>query len=198
VSDFNKIVRIFLSCIIGFCFLILILKVIQGSEFGAWTMYVPLVIMGAVIIHIYLLLRGAALLRRLLSGRNETSSMNLSDPPGLSFQSPEVREVYAHMTSDEKARLHSLGCQMMGQIQVRFILPIFAIFFTCYLLWGQDRVNFLPLVLGALVMYFLLFISPQLLTIRRRSIEYLSETEWARSRGYTPARLRWKTFPWSR
>ena len=53
-------------------------------------------------------------------------------------------------------------------------------------------------LLALFTVYFMLWLLPRFRAMRRRSIELLCETEWARGQNYTPSQVRIMTFPWSK
>jgi hypothetical protein len=109
------------------------------------------------------------------------------------FQSPEVREICAHLTRTEHALLMEDARGRGRQIGQWFAVPLAVVVGFLYWSWR------LGLVLVALfVVYFVLWVIPRFRAMRRHSIEFLCETEWARSRNYAPARLRLMTLPWSK
>lgn len=108
------------------------------------------------------------------------------------FQSSEVREICAHLTPAEHAQLIADARQRGSDIGLRIAGP-FGV--TAGLLVWSWQVGLVFLALFAI--YFAISGYPRLRAMRRRSMELLCETEWARSRGYKPERLRLMTFPWS-
>jgi hypothetical protein len=52
--------------------------------------------------------------------------------------------------------------------------------------------------LALVIIYLAISDSPRRQAMRRRSLELLCETRWARSQGYTPERLKLMSFPWRR
>jgi MFS family permease len=63
---------------------------------------------------------------------------------------------------------------------------------------GYDDWRFNLVLLALYAVYFAVFCLPRLKAVRRRTKELLCETEWARSQGYTPERLRLLKFPWQK
>ena len=108
------------------------------------------------------------------------------------FQSAEVREICAHLSPTEHALLMEDARERGRKIGYWFALPLA---FVAVLLFSSWRIG---LALGALfVVYFVVGVLPRFRAMRRRSIELLCETEWARTRNYTPTNLKLMTFPWS-
>jgi hypothetical protein len=108
------------------------------------------------------------------------------------FQSPEVREICEHLTPAEHAKLIA-DARQRGTDLGRWIAFPFAV--TVGLLFWSWQVGLVLLPL--FIIYFAISGFPRIQTMRRRSMGLLCETEWARSRGYTPERLRLMSFPWS-
>ena len=109
------------------------------------------------------------------------------------FQSTEVREICAHLTPAEHAQLIADARQRGSDIG-RWIAGPLGV--TVGLLFWSWQVGLALLALY--VVYFAFSGYARLRAMRCRSMELLCETEWARSRGYTPDRLRLMTFPWTR
>jgi hypothetical protein len=108
------------------------------------------------------------------------------------FQSAEVREICAHLTPGEHARLLEDAQQRGARIGLWLAGPLGLS--SALLVW---RWQIGAVLLALYVPYFLVFGLPRLRAMRRRSMELLCDTEWARSRGYDPATLRLMNFPWS-
>jgi hypothetical protein len=109
------------------------------------------------------------------------------------FQSPEVKEICAHLTPAERQRVLDDAAARGAELGTRVALPLMAATLSFVFSW---RLGAVLLVLYAL--YVLLLVVPRIRAIRRRSLELLCDTEWARSRGHTPDRLRLMVFPWLR
>jgi len=139
-------------------------------------------------VHVLLILLTALSLKAL---RRWFKSKELSESTWSPFQSLEVREICAHLTPGERARLLDDARQRGRQIGQWIAVP-FGIAFGS-LVWSR-RVGLLLLALFAL--YFACSGLPRLRAMRRRTSELLCQTEWALSRGYTPERLRLTTIPW--
>jgi tetrahydromethanopterin S-methyltransferase subunit G len=118
--------------------------------------------------------------------------MKTSQSTWSPFQSPEVREICAHLTPVEHAQVIADACQRGTDIG-RWIAIPFGV--TVGLLFWSWQVGLVLLAL--FIIYFALSGFPRIRAMRRRSMALLCETEWARSRGYTPERLRLMTFPWN-
>ena len=123
----------------------------------------------------------------------------MTEPPkGISestwspFQSAEVREICAHLTPTEHSLLMEDARERGRQIGYWFAFPLA---FVAIFLASSWR---LGLALAALfVVYFVLWGLPRFRAMRRHSVELLCETEWARTRNYTPTNVKLMTFPWS-
>ncbi|MFO0783057.1 MAG: hypothetical protein U0636_05190 [Phycisphaerales bacterium] len=107
------------------------------------------------------------------------------------FQSPEVREICAHLTPAEHAQLMTDARQRGADVGQWFAMP-FGVSVSSWL-WSWQ----VGVVLSALFVIYLAIIGfPRIRAMRRRSLELLCQTDWARSRGYTPEHLRLMAFPW--
>lgn len=109
------------------------------------------------------------------------------------FQSPEVQRICEHLTPVERRRIIEDGSARGGEIGTWLAGPLALVAASCAISW---RLGTALLVLYAI--YFWLSGLPRLQAMRRRSIELLCDTEWARSRGHTPDTLRLMVFPWSK
>ena len=118
--------------------------------------------------------------------------MKITQSTWSPFQSPEVREICAHLTPAEHAQLIADARQRGTDIGRWFAIP-FGV--TVGLLYWSWQVGLFLLAL--FIIYFAFSGYPRLRAMRRRSMVLLCETEWARSRGYAPERLRVMSFPWS-
>ncbi len=116
-------------------------------------------------------------------------SMQSTQSTWSPFQSPEVREICAHLTPAEHSRLIADARQRGTDIGRWIVLP-FGI--TGGLLFWARQVG-----LVLFIIYFAVSGYPRIRAMRRRNMELLCETEWAQSRGYRPERLRLMAFPWS-
>jgi hypothetical protein len=117
----------------------------------------------------------------------------ISESTWSPFQSAEVREICAHLTSTEHARLVEDARKRGEKIGRWFAVPLGLV---CSLLFWSWR---LGLALGAMfVVYFVVWVLPGFRAMRRRTTELLCETEWARTHNYTPTTIRLMTFPWSK
>jgi hypothetical protein len=109
------------------------------------------------------------------------------------FQSAEVREICAHLTPEEHTRVLEDGRQRGEQLG-RWIAISFGLVAASFL-WSWQ--------VGLVVLFlFMVYLSvlglARIRAMRRRTKELLCETAWARSRGYTPERLRLTMFSWSK
>jgi len=105
---------------------------------------------------------------------------DISESTWSPFQSAEVREICAHLTPTEHALLMKDARERGRQIAYWFAFPLafVAVF----------------LALAALfVVYFVLWGLPRFRAMRRHSVELLCETEWARTRNYTPTNIKLMT-----
>ncbi|PYJ59685.1 MAG: hypothetical protein DME24_12085 [Verrucomicrobia bacterium] len=119
--------------------------------------------------------------------------MKITQSTWYPFQSPEVREICAHLTPAEHELLIADARQRGADIG-RWIAAPFGLTAGLLVWWWQ-----LGLVLLAIfVVYFMFSGLPRIRAMRRRSMALLCETEWARTRGCAPERLRLMTFPWTR
>src|SRR5882724_9426084 len=124
-----------------------------------------------------------------------TPRKDISESTWSPFQSAEVRNICAHLSPTEKARLME-GARERGRLIGQwFAVPLAIVGVLLLLFWSWRS----ALALGALfVVYFVVLVLPRFQAMRRQSIELLCETEWARSQNYTPNRVRLMTFPWSK
>jgi len=127
--------------------------------------------------------------------RSGTAWSRATESTWSPFQSPEVREICTHLTPMERARLINDARGRGRRIALWFALPLAIIVLA---LWHWESWRLRLVLVTASAGYFILWILPRFRAMRRRSIEMLCETEWARSHNYTAARLRLMTFPWSK
>jgi len=116
--------------------------------------------------------------------------MKTSQSTWFPFQSAEAREICAHLTPAEQARLMAQAHQNGSEIGLWIATP--------GSMAGVSFVASWQLGVAALALYAIYIVVsgwPRLRAMRRRSRELLCETEWARGRGYTPERLRWWKLP---
>ena len=109
------------------------------------------------------------------------------------FQSPEVREICAHLPPAEHALLIA-DARQRGRDIGRWLAVPFGV--AVGLLFWSWQVG--VALLALFIIYFAISGFPRLRAMQRRSMTLLCETEWARSRGYTPERLKLIAFPWTR
>jgi hypothetical protein len=117
----------------------------------------------------------------------------ISESTWSPFQSAEVREICAHLSPTEHARLMEDARERGRQIGVWFAAPLAIVGVLLFRSWRLG----LPLV-ALFVVYFVLWVLPRFRAMRRRSIELLCATEWARTQNYTPTHVRLMTFRWSK
>lgn len=108
------------------------------------------------------------------------------------FQSPEVREICAHLAPEEHERVLGDASRWGRQLGKWIAIPIG--FVGASFIWSWQ-------VGSALLVVFTVYLAalglPRMRAMHRRTKELLCETAWARSQGYSPERLRLTTFPWS-
>jgi hypothetical protein len=118
---------------------------------------------------------------------------NISESTWSPFQSAAVREICAHLSPTEHARLMEDARERGRQIGQWFAVPLAIVGVLLFWSWR------LGLALVALfVVYFALWVLPRFRVMRRHTIELLCETEWARTQNYTPTHVRLMEFPWSK
>ena len=109
------------------------------------------------------------------------------------LQSPEVREICAHLTPTEHTQLIEDAQQRGKQIGLWLAGPLAIVGIVFARSW---RLGLLLLAIYAV--YFILSGLPRLRAMRRRTTQLLCNTEWARSQDHTPDRLPLMKFPWSK
>jgi hypothetical protein len=125
--------------------------------------------------------------------RVTTPSKDTSKSTWSPFQSPEVREICAHLTPSESRQLIDDARERGRKIGQWLALPLASV--ICVLFWFWQ----LGVVLCALfVAYCVIWFLPRIRAMRRHSIELLCESAWARAQNYTPSRVRLMSFPWSK
>jgi hypothetical protein len=117
-------------------------------------------------------------------------AMKLTESTWSPFQSQEVREICAHLTPAEHARIIADARQRGADIG-RWIAVPFGVACGFIVFAWQLGVA----LLAVFAIYFAVSGWSRLRAMRRRSMELLCETEWACGRGYTPERLRLMRFP---
>lgn len=108
------------------------------------------------------------------------------------FQSPEVRDIYEHMTAEEKRRVHDQSVRDGARVGVLiawgFGVPLLI---TLYALLFSIRYRFVLLGLFALyAVAFGVFWSRFIRAHNQRTRQILCETEHAKMKGYRPDTLR--------
>ncbi len=111
--------------------------------------------------------------------------IKITDSTWSPFQSPEVRGICARLALEEHARLLADARRQGQEIGQWLAVPLGIVAGS---FGWSTRLG--SVLLALFVVYFAVSGLPRLRATRRRTIELLCETEWARSRGYTPARLR--------
>lgn len=109
------------------------------------------------------------------------------------FQSPKVRAICEHLTSSERAKLFENAAKR-GQWIGRWIALPFGVTIAAFFLYPRLA----TIALVAFLIYFAAWCRPRLREMRQRSLEILSETEYASAQGWSPDRLKLNSFPWSR
>lgn len=109
------------------------------------------------------------------------------------FYSTEVREICAHLTPTEHARLMEDARGVCDRLDCGS-LSLWALLVGLF--YWSWQLGLLLVVL--FLVYFVLWVLPRFRAIRRHSIELLCETEWARTHSYAPTRLRLMKLPWSK
>jgi hypothetical protein len=122
-----------------------------------------------------------------------TPRKDISESTWSPFQSAEVREICANLSTTEQARLMEDARERGRLIGQWFAVPLAIVGVLLFWSW---RLGLLLVALFAV--YFVFWVLPRFRAMRRRTIELLCETEWARDQNYTPARLRLMSFPWSK
>jgi hypothetical protein len=119
--------------------------------------------------------------------------MRITESTWSPFQSPEVRDIRAHLTPAEKQRLveraADFGRESARRSPFPFLLLAVSFFYS-------RPVGFVLLV--AFVIYWFIFERQRIQDHLQQGREFLATTEFARERGYTPETLRLFAFPWSR
>jgi hypothetical protein len=108
------------------------------------------------------------------------------------FQSPEVREIGAHFTPEEREKLIRHAEDNGAELGIRLAFPAALTGMSFAYSWRIGSV-----LLIVYIIYFLAIGIRRLRGIRQRMSQLLCEPEWARSHGYTPNKLRLMTFPWT-
>jgi hypothetical protein len=109
------------------------------------------------------------------------------------FQSPQVRDICAHLTADEKRQLAAKGKYLGRQVAWRFVAP--------FLLVAQSFVYSVLVgfvLLGLFAIYFIAFGLPFIREQQKRQRELLCATEYSKTRGYRPDALKMFAFPWTK
>ena len=109
------------------------------------------------------------------------------------FQSPEVREICAHLSAEERERLTDNGRRCSRELAVLLPIPVGIVVLLS--LWSI-RIGLLAM--AVLFLYFWATAWPRVKQMRARTRELICECEWARNHRYTPATLRLFALPWSR
>ena len=109
------------------------------------------------------------------------------------FQSPEVRDICAHLTATEKQHLLARAADYGRETAWRFAIP----FSVVAVSFSYSRpVGFILLV--PFIIYCLTVERQRIRAHQQRVREFLASTEFAREHGYRPEVLRMFAFPWSR
>jgi hypothetical protein len=109
------------------------------------------------------------------------------------FQSPQVRDICAHLTADEKCQLAAKGEYLGHQVAWRFVAP--------FLLVAQSFVYSVLVgfvLLGLFAIYFITLGLPFIREQRKRLRELLCSIQYSQTRGYRPDALKMFAFPWTK
>jgi hypothetical protein len=116
-----------------------------------------------------------------------------AEPTWSPFQSPEVRDICAHLTPDERQQLMENGRHAGRQFAMWIVLP------------GTVATGALILsgwvgLVGASVflVYLAVVVWPRLRAMQLTNKKLICESEWAREKGYSTTTLRLFEFPWSK
>jgi hypothetical protein len=120
-------------------------------------------------------------------------SKGISESTWSPFQSAEVREICAHLSPTEHARLLEDARERGQKIFRWFAAPLAFVIAILFWSWRLGLA-----VVTLFIMYFVIWVLPGFWAMRRRTIELLCATEWARTQNYTPTRVRLMKFPWSK
>jgi hypothetical protein len=116
--------------------------------------------------------------------------MDLRKSTWSPFQSLEVRDICAHLTPEEHARVLNDAGERGKQLGQWIAVP-FGVAVGSFM-WSWQ-------VGSALVLLFVVYMAvsgiPRIRCMRRKTKQLLCETAWARSRGYRPEKLRFMSFP---
>jgi hypothetical protein len=109
-----------------------------------------------------------------------------------SSRSPEVREIYEHLTPWEHSELMSMMSELRFERLFLISIPMWAvpIAFAYSVTTGL-------IVSGLSILYVLIFVRRWGRAYQKRVREWLCATEYARSRGYQPETLRMFLSPWN-
>jgi hypothetical protein len=118
------------------------------------------------------------------------------------FQSPEVRDICAHLTAAEKQHLVAQSSDYGCETGRRLALPatLFGVSLAFSFLYA-GRLAFVLLVAfitAAFIIYCWTVDRQRRRAQQKRVREFLAATEYGRVRGYRPEALRMFAFPWSR
>ena len=119
--------------------------------------------------------------------------MDLSKSTWSPFQSPEVRDICAHLTPDEHERVLDDARDRGRQLAQWIAVPLGIAVSSFMLSWRIGSV--LVLLFGV---YMAVSGIPRIRRMRQKAKHLLCETNWARSRGYRPESLRFMSFPWTK
>jgi hypothetical protein len=122
-----------------------------------------------------------------------TPSKGISESTWSPFQSVEVREICAHLSTSEHARLMEDARERGQLIGKWFAVPIAIVSVSFFWSWRAGLA-----IVAMFVVYFVLWVLPRFRKMRHRTIELLCATEWAHTHNYTSTRVRLMTFPWSK
>ena len=119
--------------------------------------------------------------------------MKLTQSTWSPFQSPEVREICAHLSTAERQELLSRAGGYGQETAWRFALPFSLVAVSFFY---SRPVGFALLV--PFVIYCLTIERARIRAHQQRVREFLAGTQYAREHGFQSGALRSFTFPWSR
>ena len=123
--------------------------------------------------------------------------MNISETAiSYPFCSPEVKDIYDHLTADELARIQRYSAKV-GFVAglLPFLVLFLPLFFLARLLiahYGTLESVLVLLVIATLIGVFIGWIC--FAPFRRKASQLLCDTAYAKQKGFTPANLRLYSF----
>lgn len=119
--------------------------------------------------------------------------MKITQSTWSPFQSPEVRDICAHLTTAEKQHLMAQAARYGQDSAWRFAMPFALV--TLSFFYSRPA-GFVLLVL--FIIYCFTVERQRKRAHQKRVREFLAATEFGREHGYRPDALRMFYFPWSR